>query len=481
MSFPNNWNHYKEYEQPGTSDGEQTDYQVDITVTHVTGKMRSDFGDVRFTDDEGNELYYHLVSYTESSTALFVVKIPILPINSINLRIYYGNPEATTTSDPENVYQLYDNFNGTSFDSNKWDIIGSTSITVNDGLIITALDNGQNNQGVKSKTNFDNKFKVETTLKRVNKGYHSNAHIGINYHDSFPCLNSICLEDSYKSYLRKDLRGCSGSNSDSSGMTNWSNNIFYNFSIKRIDNTISATKDSSSSSTSNNIATGLSPVAFILDMWDGPRAGNQIVVTVIKVRKTTTNQPATGMWGDEINFIGENFESIHSINILNSLLIEDDLNLNEIENVFRPPDEVINLTDIITSINTTNTETSFIIIDLQIFEDSFFILHEISLREKRRIIESYLKIKNNFIISDERIIEDLIINTDVKSPTDTVSSIDNILVLETAVYQLINVFDEANSIDSPKLLIRLDWRDKREETLTKQWKKDLQLKINLEE
>lgn len=120
MAFPDDWGYYKEYEQPGTADGEQTDYQVNITVSHVADKMRSDYGDIRFTLEDLTELSYHLVSYTESDEALFVVKIPTIPTTGVTIRCYYGNSGATTTSDPENTYDVYDGFDDGSLDTDKW-------------------------------------------------------------------------------------------------------------------------------------------------------------------------------------------------------------------------------------------------------------------------------------------------------------------------------------------------------------------------
>lgn len=126
-----------------------------------------------------------------------------------------------------------------------------------------------------------------------------------------------------------------------------------------------------------------------------------------------------------------------------------------------------------------NTNVNFILIEPRNSDDNIFIKVELLIGEKRRMIESYLRIKNSFMVPDERITEDLVVNTDVKSPEDIIYLADDVLVLETAVFQLIDVFDETDSIESLKLLIRLDWRYKREETLAKQWKKDLQLRMDL--
>jgi hypothetical protein len=138
MAFPEGWNYYKEYDQPGTADGEQTGYQVDITVTHVTDKMRSDFGDVRFALEDGTELSYHLVSYTADTTALFVVEIPTLPITGITLRVWYGNASATTTSDPESVYDAY--ISGASDESSLFTLVDIYNPNINATLTYDSVN-----------------------------------------------------------------------------------------------------------------------------------------------------------------------------------------------------------------------------------------------------------------------------------------------------------------------------------------------------
>lgn len=133
MGFPVGWTKYQSIPINGSSDGELTNYQVEITVPFQSG-MKSDFGDIRFTLEEGTELSYHLVSY-DASSALFVVKIPTLPTTGINIRCYYGNPDATTTSDPENTYEFYDDFNGVAINTEKWSIDANGVFSIDNGRL----------------------------------------------------------------------------------------------------------------------------------------------------------------------------------------------------------------------------------------------------------------------------------------------------------------------------------------------------------
>jgi hypothetical protein len=179
------------------------------------------------------------------------------------------------------------------------------------------------------------------------------------------------------------------------------------------------------------------------------------------------------------NFIVENPQKYYSINIFNSFLINNIL--QTVEYIYGGnPLEDISILESINRMDGLNIKIDNFIIDLRNNnQDNIFIQYILLLINKRRMMESYLGIKNNFIISDERTMEDLIINTYVKSPEDIVFLTDDVLVLETAVFQLIDVFDEIDSLNTLKLIIRLDWGELREKYLANKWREDLKLKINL--
>lgn len=82
-----------------------TDYQVNLTVDYVSGKMNSDFSDLRFTNSTGSELSYWIQSYTASTSAKVWVKVPRIPASGTEtIYVYYGNSTATTTSNVDNTF-----------------------------------------------------------------------------------------------------------------------------------------------------------------------------------------------------------------------------------------------------------------------------------------------------------------------------------------------------------------------------------------
>ncbi|MEM5815256.1 MAG: DUF2341 domain-containing protein, partial [Candidatus Aenigmatarchaeota archaeon] len=111
-----------------------TDYQVLVTLDTQAlisaGKMRSDCGDIRFTDSDGITLLnYWLESGCNSANTKIWVKIPSIPANSNKtIYLYYGNPYATSTSNGDDTFIFFDDFeinrgwiyseNGTAWNGN---------------------------------------------------------------------------------------------------------------------------------------------------------------------------------------------------------------------------------------------------------------------------------------------------------------------------------------------------------------------------
>jgi len=121
-----------------------TNYQVLITVDTSTpisaGKMRSDGGDIRFYDGANNLSYWIESGINTSSTKIWV-NVPSIPAMSTKvIQMYYGNPNLTSLSNGNNTFLLFDDFLGSSLDTNKWILArptgtGTYSATVANGYV----------------------------------------------------------------------------------------------------------------------------------------------------------------------------------------------------------------------------------------------------------------------------------------------------------------------------------------------------------
>ena len=87
-----------------------TDYQILVTLDTQSlisqGKMRSDCGDIRFTDFDGALLNYWIEPNTcNTSNTKIWVKVPFIPGGSTEtIYLWYGNPNATSQSSVANTF-----------------------------------------------------------------------------------------------------------------------------------------------------------------------------------------------------------------------------------------------------------------------------------------------------------------------------------------------------------------------------------------
>mgnify|MGYP000288813417 CR=1 FL=1 len=105
------------------AEGAGTNYQVRIIVhygsgedsgedVYLDGKCRTDFGDIRFTDDDGVTLLdYWMEDYVESDHAIFWVEVADdLSVSDATIYIYYGNNDAATISNGADTFIFFEDF-----------------------------------------------------------------------------------------------------------------------------------------------------------------------------------------------------------------------------------------------------------------------------------------------------------------------------------------------------------------------------------
>lgn len=101
-----------------------TDYQVSISLTTTSlgnpyTHIKTDGSDIRFTDlAVPKEYSYWRESWNISGTSTVWVKIPSLPTGSTTINMYYGNPSAISSSNGDNTFIFFDDFE--SGNLNKW-------------------------------------------------------------------------------------------------------------------------------------------------------------------------------------------------------------------------------------------------------------------------------------------------------------------------------------------------------------------------
>jgi len=107
-----------------------TDYQVKIEIgarDPIFAHARSAGEDIRFCYyPEENMIPYWIEKFDPvAEEAIIWVKVPSIPANSeIEIFMYYGNPTVASASDGEATFDFFDDFEGTSLDSAKWNDAG---------------------------------------------------------------------------------------------------------------------------------------------------------------------------------------------------------------------------------------------------------------------------------------------------------------------------------------------------------------------
>ncbi|MFZ2097979.1 MAG: DUF2341 domain-containing protein, partial [Anaerolineales bacterium] len=130
--YSTSWNYRKSHIIEHSA-GAGTNYQIRLLVyygsgtdsggvVYLGGKCRSDFGDIRFTDNDGNTLLdYWRESYTASSSAVFWIEIKDdLSVTDAIFYIYYGNAGAGTTSNFDATFIFGEPFDSGTLSTSRW-------------------------------------------------------------------------------------------------------------------------------------------------------------------------------------------------------------------------------------------------------------------------------------------------------------------------------------------------------------------------
>jgi hypothetical protein len=160
-AFPSNlkaWSYRKAFQITEQAGQNLTDYQKLIKIGESSGATGCDFhleglssifpsgknqgGDLRITDSDKTTLlnfWVEQVTGTSPNRIAYVwVKIPSLSANQTKtLYCYFGNPAATNASNGDNTFILFDDFEGTTVDTNKWNV-GYGTISVANSVLTVA-------------------------------------------------------------------------------------------------------------------------------------------------------------------------------------------------------------------------------------------------------------------------------------------------------------------------------------------------------
>jgi hypothetical protein len=340
--------------------GAGTLYQKQITVHYGSGTdgdddvylnshCRTDFGDVRFTDDDGTTLLdYWMRSKVDGDYAVFWVEVADdLSTVAQTIYVYYGKSDATTISNFDNTFIFGDPFDNVTLDTNRWTSVdGNPTYTINitnHYLEVTDADTNINytGKGFHSKIftmpssyiiedAYDNpngyyEYEATSIATEINVGFHmlhhgdwSSADWGIAYtgigdHQS----------NSQSYYSEAGVGGnsdyCQATQSGGSASTYWI--------IQKTDTTIVITESGTQRVSEVNSET---PDRFHLGIvrWSTYAFGTQRF-GAFKIRKYVSPEPSHGSWGSEETSGAVLKEVTDSISLAESILRDKTLTISD--------------------------------------------------------------------------------------------------------------------------------------------------------
>ncbi|HDH07005.1 MAG TPA: DUF2341 domain-containing protein, partial [Thermoproteales archaeon] len=316
--YDSGWSYRKEVTIDNTSNSNNLiDYQVKVTLNSTNfdfSKAKSDGADIRFTDDDGTTLLNHWIEKWDASgeEAIIWVKVPSIPASSNRtIYLYYGNSNASSTSNGDDTFDFFDDFLGTSIDSNKWNTVnGGLSYSITDGILrcngsFQGSSSGDGGfAGWQSKTSFGLGRAIRGKIKvdHGQAGYYNKDEIGFGKR-TYPVNTEFFVDVDQSSSNSNGV--FSVGNGSSSSNTSWSRSTIYNIwdMIRYPSGNCRAIVGSVFDNTfTSNTPSGDLPVTIGRANWATDNVYYDFYIDWILVRKFSDPEPSTTVGNEETNF-----------------------------------------------------------------------------------------------------------------------------------------------------------------------------------
>ncbi|MEO0896354.1 MAG: DUF2341 domain-containing protein [Bacteroidota bacterium] len=100
-------------------------FTLDTGALLDSAKIQADGADVRIVDQNCDPVPFFMDSTANSSVNNIWVKVPmLLPNDTIQLEIYYGNENAAPAANGQETFLFFDDFSGDTVDLDRWEPIG---------------------------------------------------------------------------------------------------------------------------------------------------------------------------------------------------------------------------------------------------------------------------------------------------------------------------------------------------------------------
>lgn len=309
-----------------------TNYQIKIIVhygsdgdsgedVYCNSHCETDFGDIRFTDDDGTtELDYWMEEKTDSDNAVFWVEVAD-DLSSVNrtIYVYYGKSGETTTSNGDNTFLFFDDF--TSLDLGVWSDPSSGAYhgwLIEDGNLVLYVGTRGKSTGwniaclTKSLSTYDlekkiyeirTKMKMGGTIYDPNNFRTKSSGIGLNIYTSGDAETRLYGRHEGVNHWLRLSKVDGASSAVLWSITPWggTQTAYYILGLRRNGNELKLYEDYvlqetyADSLTSGNISLGL--ITHVA--WYNANGWGEQSIDWARIRKLVIPEPSHGSWGSE--------------------------------------------------------------------------------------------------------------------------------------------------------------------------------------
>lgn len=283
--------------------GAGTNYQMNITVINATGTdsnskvyinktIRSDFGDINFTDDDGSTcLDYWMETLNTGLNATFWVEVAdSLESAAQTIYVYYGKSGATTTSNGDNTFLFFDHFPNSAIDTNKW--TGDTAYASVSGSILN-LTATNANHFIFSKSNYGANiaFRANVSQSTADGSTNHDSEDGLRTNNAD--TDELRIYTYNNAYWNAESRKAGTATGATFGTADKSYHIHQIFWTT----TTVFYVDASTTTISTNVPTTAIPVDFRAYATSGYTTNT--LADWVLLRKYVSPEPSHGAWGGE--------------------------------------------------------------------------------------------------------------------------------------------------------------------------------------
>jgi len=302
MGWLSGWAYRRAVTITNNTSTDLTDYQVRIELDSSNfdfSKANADGSDIRFAADDGETLLAYWIEKWDSSNeqAVIWVKVPSIPAGgSTTIYLYYGNPQAQSESDPEQVFEFFDDFEGDSLDTNKWvkTIESSASVTLSDSILDISTPTGnQNRVCLATQRSFAQPVVIEAKVM-LKKPYV--VYLLLSSSQTSKQAPYVCLQLSYRSNYPTCIGSNDGNSEVTSNLATITGNEWHLVGIKTDGNTHTGYWDDNTASVAQ--ANSFSGYAMIyhVSAYDDSM---ETLVDWFRIRKYAEQEPSVSVGGEE--------------------------------------------------------------------------------------------------------------------------------------------------------------------------------------